>query len=97
MANIKMTREERDEALRNLEERQLALLGVMKKSDDHASKCVKLGLSFKDEYSEEYKAYSDARTEYNENETKIAELEAAEVEEEPFLPFEEGTEIKEEE
>ncbi len=53
----------------------------MKKSDDHASKCVKLGLEFKTEYKEEYEAYAKAREEYNSNEEEIRGLESAEVEE----------------
>lgn len=84
-----MTREEKEERLRQLGERQLKLLGVMKKSDDHASKCIKLGVKFKSQYPEEYEEYAAAREEYNSNETLIAEVEAEEPDDEIFEPAEE--------
>lgn len=72
--------------MQKLGERQFELLAVMKSSDDHAAKCMKLGLKFKTQYPDEYTAYEAAREEYNENEAKIAELEAAETEMEEVAP-----------
>ena len=71
---------EKDELLRQLQEKQLQLASVMSQSDAHASKCIKLGLNFAEAYPEDYAAYTAAREEYNQNEERIAELEAAEVE-----------------
>lgn len=48
----------------------------MAKSDAHASKCVKLGLTYADEYPDEFVEYESARLEYVANEQAIAELEA---------------------
>lgn len=62
------------EEIQRLEERQLELLSVMRRSDDHAVKCSKLGRSFEHDYPSEYAAYVAANKEYNANETKIAEL-----------------------
>lgn len=62
------------EEIQRLEERQLELLSVMRRSDDHAVKCSKLGRSFEHDYPEEYAAYVAANREYNANETKMAEL-----------------------
>ena len=84
-----MKREERDELLRQANEQQLNLLSVMAKSDAHASKCAKLGLSFADEYQEEYQEYCSAREQYNANQERIAELESACIEEDERIPFEE--------
>lgn len=69
-----MTEEERNERLERLNEQQMALMSVMRESDAHASKCIKLGLTFSAEYPDEYKAYEDAREKYNANEAEIAEL-----------------------
>lgn len=85
-----MTQTEKEESLQKLHERQFELLAVMKGSDDHAAKCMKLGLKFKTQYPDEYAAYEAARTEYNDNEVKIAELEATEVEAEEMTPTAEG-------
>lgn len=62
--------------IERLKERQTALLAEMGQSDDHAAKCAKLGLVFKDEYPDDYAAYTAARDEYNVNEPKLAELQA---------------------
>ena len=62
------------EEIQRLEERQLELLSVMRRSDDHAVKCSKLGRSFEHDYPEEYAAYVAANREYNANEAKMAEL-----------------------
>lgn len=84
-----MKREERDELLLQANEQQLELLSVMAKSDAHASKCAKLNLVFADEYPEEYQEYCSAREQYNANQERIAELEAACIEEEERVPFDE--------
>lgn len=57
----------------------MALMSIMRESDAHASKCIKLGLTFADEYPEEYKVYEDAREKYNSNEAEIAELLSIEI------------------
>lgn len=62
------------EEIQRLEERQLELLSVMRRSDDHAVKCSKLGRSFEHDYPEEYTAYVAANKEYNASEAKMAEL-----------------------
>ena len=82
-----MKRQERDELLRKANEQQLNLLSVMAKSDAHASKCAKLGLTFSEEYKEEYAEYCSAREKYNANQERIAELESACIEEEEHVPF----------
>ena len=69
-----MTQEERNERLERLNEQQMSLMSIMRESDAHASKCIKLGLTFADEYPDEYKTYEDAREKYNANEAEIAEL-----------------------
>lgn len=84
-----MKRQERDELLRKANEQQLNLLSVMAKSDAHASKCAKLGLTFSEEYQEEYEEYCSAREKYNANQERIAELESACIEEEEHMPFDE--------
>ena len=84
-----MKREERDELLRQANEQQLELLSVMAKSDAHASKCAKLGLTFEEEYPEEYQEYCSAREQYNVNQERIAELENVEIDEEEHVHFEE--------
>ena len=81
--------EERNELLRKANEQLLHLLSVMGKSDTHASKCSKLGLTFAEEYPVEYAEYCSAREQYNANEERIAELESACIEEEVRIPFEE--------
>ena len=84
-----MKRQERDELLRKANEQQLNLLSVMAKSDAHASKCAKLGLTFADEYPEEYAEYCSARERYNANQERIAELESVCIDEEEHMPFDE--------
>ena len=83
-----MKRQERDELLRQANEQQLNLLSVMAKSDVHVSKCAKLGLTFADEYPDEYEEYCSAREQYNVNQEHIAELENVEIEEEERVQFE---------
>ena len=77
-----MTRAKKNERIARIQEQLLELASIMSKSDAHASKCVKLGLSYKDTYPNEYKEYTQAREEYNSLEKDLADLESAEVEEE---------------
>lgn len=83
-----MNRSEKDEMLQRLNEEQLALMSTMSQSDAHASKCIKMGLNFQEEYPEDYAKYSAARIKYNENEAEIARIEAIEVEEDTTGPRE---------
>ena len=46
----------------------------MQKSDEHALKCAKSGLDFRETYPEDWTAYEAAREECNTNETALAEL-----------------------
>lgn len=62
------------EQINALESKQLSLLGVMSRSDAHAAKCVKLGVSFAENYPEDLAAYNTANAEYNRNEETLAEL-----------------------
>ena len=77
-----MTRAEKEERMARIQERLLELASVMSKSDAHASKCVKLGLSYKDNYPNEYNEYTQAREDYNKLEKDLAALDSVEVEEE---------------
>ena len=65
-----MTREE----INALGRRQLELRATMQKSDEHALKCAKSGLDFRETYPEDWTAYEAAREEYNTNETALAAL-----------------------
>ena len=80
-----MTRAEKEERLTRIQERMLELASIMSKSDAHASKCTKLGISFKDEYPNEYNEYTQAREDYNSLENEIIALESVEVEEEELI------------
>ena len=77
-----MTTAEKEERMARIQERLLELASIMSKSDAHASKCVKLGLSYKDTYPDEYDEYTQAREDYNDLEKELATLESVEVEEE---------------
>ena len=77
-----MTIAEKDERIARIQEQLLELASIMSNSDAHASKCVKLGLSYKDNYPNEYNEYTQAREDYNQLEKDLAALESAEVEEE---------------
>ena len=77
-----MTTAEKEERLTRIQEKLLELASIMSKSDAHASKCVKLGLSYKDTYPNEYDEYVKAREDYNSLENEIIALENVEVEEE---------------
>ena len=77
-----MTKAEKEERLTRIQEQLLELASIMSKSDAHASKCVKLGLSYKDTYPNEYDEYTQAREDYNNLENEIIALESVEVEEE---------------
>lgn len=67
---------ETQQKINALNTRQLELLAIMAKSDDHASKCIKRGVSFRDVYPDDYAAYEAANAEYNTNEQTLAELQA---------------------
>ena len=77
-----MTRAEKEERIARIQERLLELASVMSKSDAHASKCVKLGLSYKENYPNEDDEYTQAREDYNQLEKELVALENVEVEEE---------------
>ena len=77
-----MTREEKEERMARIQERLFELASIMSKSDAHASKCTKLGISYKDNYPNEYNEYTQAREDYNQLEKDLATLESVEVEEE---------------
>ena len=77
-----MTRAEKEDRIAHIQEQLLELASIMCKSDAHASKCVKLGLSYKDVYPNEYNEYTQAREDYNSLEKDLAALESVEVEEE---------------
>lgn len=64
------------EQLRQLESEQVALLATMQKSDAHALKCTKLGLSFAEEYPEEVAEYAEVREEYNFNQERIEAIQS---------------------
>lgn len=74
------------EQLNALESEQLRLQMIMARSDAHASKCTKLGLSFAETYPDDLTEYEAAREEYNKNEARIAEIEA-EIEKEEAEPI----------
>ena len=80
-----MTRAEKEERLTRIQEQLLELASIMSKSDAHASKCVKLGLSYKDTYPNEYDEYTQARDDYNKLENEIIALDSVEVEEEELI------------
>ena len=77
-----MTRAKKEERKARIQERLLELASIMSKSDAHASKCIKLGISFKDTYPNEYKEYTQAREDYNQLEKDLAALEGVDIEEE---------------
>ena len=77
-----MTRAEKEERMARIQEQLLGLASIMSKSDAHASKCVKLRLSYKDTYPNEYNEYIKAREDYNQLEKDLATIESVEVEEE---------------
>ena len=87
-----MTKAEKEERMARIKEQLLELASIMSKSDAHASKCVKLGLSYKDTYPNEYDEYVKAREDYNklENDTVLGQL-ANEMMEFMFTPFTEET------
>ena len=77
-----MTTAEKEDRMARIQEQLLELASIMSKSDAHASKCAKLGASFKSMYPEEYKEYTQAREDYNTLEKELVTLENVEVEEE---------------
>ena len=62
------------ERINEIERRQLELRAVMQRSDEHALKCFKSGLDFRETYPQDWQSYETARQEYNENELVLAEL-----------------------
>ena len=76
-----MTKTEKEEKKARIQERLLELSSIMSKSDAHASKCTKLGISFKDTYPDEYKEYTQAREDYNQLEKDLVTFDSVEVEE----------------
>lgn len=77
-----MTQVEKDSKMQSINERLLYLSAEMSASDAHASKCIKLGIAFKDAYPSEYESYTKAREEYNTLEAELKAIEAIEIEEE---------------
>lgn len=59
-----------------LESENLGHLATMAKSDAHAAKCSKLGVSFGETYPDDLAEYRAASEQYNANEEEIARLEA---------------------
>lgn len=80
-----MTRQEKDNALQRMAERKMALLATMVESDAHAAKCMKIGLTFREEYPEEYTAYEAAREEYNTLEAEANIIATTEVEDDEMM------------
>lgn len=63
--------------------RQNELKKIMASSDAYASKCLKLGLPFKETYPTKYEEYVKANEEYNKNQLDMIPLqEEARIEEE---------------
>lgn len=62
------------EQIRSIESQMLALKDTMAKSDAHASRCIKLGLSFEETYPDDVPVYQAANKEYNELEAKLVKL-----------------------
>lgn len=57
-----------------LESENLGHLATMAKSDAHAAKCSKLGISFAETYPADLEEYRAASEQYNANEEEIARL-----------------------
>lgn len=66
----------KQEELKQLQSRQVALLTTMSKSDARAAKCSKLGKKFQTQYPDDYAEYVAANEEYQTVEARIAEIEA---------------------
>lgn len=77
-----MTQTEINRKRDSLELELLSLRAEMRKSDEHAIKCNKLGLVFAEEYPGEHEAYENARRRYNEAEEELQTLAAMTPEEE---------------
>lgn len=67
---------ETQQKINELQSRQLELRAIMASSDERAAKCVKSGTSFRETYPDDFARYESANIEYNQNELKLAELEA---------------------
>ena len=62
------------EQISGIESQMLALKDTMAKSDAHASRCIKLGLSFEETYPDDVPVYKAANKSYNDLEVKLASL-----------------------
>lgn len=62
------------EQIRSIESQMLALKDIMAKSDAHASRCIKLGLSFEETYPDDVPVYQAANKSYNDLEVKLVSL-----------------------
>lgn len=60
--------------INQLQSRQLELLAIMTRSDDHATKCIKTGLPFQETYPQDFDDYQAANEEYNANEATLETL-----------------------
>ena len=67
---------ETQQQINTLQSRQLELRAIMARSDGRASKCFKEGVSFRENYPEDFAQYEAANAEYNANERTLAALEA---------------------
>lgn len=65
----------KQEELKQLQTRKVALIAIMASSDAHAAKCAKLGKEFQTQYPEDYAAYVAANEEYQTVEQRINALE----------------------
>lgn len=65
---------ETQQQINTLQSRQLELLAIMARSDDHAAKCRKMGLKFWETYPKDFDDYQAANEEYNANEAALAKL-----------------------
>lgn len=75
-----MTQEEKELRLQYLNEQQFKLKKEIERGDEHATKCVKMGISYKEEYPEEYDDYIIALEQYNSNEEELKKIKKIEVE-----------------
>lgn len=65
----------KQEELKQLQARKVALLTIMASSDAHAAKCAKLGKKFSTQYPDDYAAYVAANEEYQTVEQRVSNLE----------------------
>lgn len=65
----------KQEQLKELQSRIVALRTLMIKSDAHAAKCAKMGKKFATQYPDDYAEYVAANEEYQQVEAQAAKLE----------------------